>query len=226
MVCRRTCVSGTLIAGIVAVIAGTVLLLDHMGYLNAAAIFRYWPVIMVVAGIAGLVQHYGSTKVVGDAMLTIAGVLLLLMQLNRLNWSHAWPIFLICLGVLLVYDALRPKPDTPIGSRDASAQAVFSGIEKNITASDFRSGSIEAVFGSVELDFLQADLAEEQGYLEAKVVFGSLEVRVPDRWRVVIEANAVFGSCENKTRPPLPTAPPKTLIIRGEAVFGSIEVRN
>ena len=45
-------------------------------------------------------------------------------------------------------------------------------------------------------------------------------------WNVVLETTAVFGSAENKTRAPLPTDAPKTLTVRGEVVFGSIEITN
>jgi hypothetical protein len=59
------------------------------------------------------------------------------------------------------------------------------------------------------------------------VIFGSIEVRVPLNWNVSIETGAVFGSCENKTRGPLPGGgPTKTLIVRGGAVFGSVEIKN
>jgi hypothetical protein len=59
-------------------------------------------------------------------------------------------------------------------------------------------------------------------------VFGGIEIRVPRTWRVERESAAVFGSFEDKTVPPRPEPgfEPPTLVIRGNAVFGSIEVKN
>jgi hypothetical protein len=69
-------------------------------------------------------------------------------------------------------------------------------------------------------------MAGERGYLDVDVAFGSVEVRIPTSWNVAIETVVVFGSAENKTRPPVAPLPSKTLVIRGRVVFGSVEVKN
>jgi hypothetical protein len=102
---------------------------------------------------------------------------------------------------------------------------VFASVERTITDQNFQQGKAETVFGSIQLDFLSADIAEK-AILEVAAVFGSVEIRVPSSWNVAVEATTVFGSAENKTRPPLATASPKTLTIRGEIVFGSLEIKN
>ncbi|HYA17456.1 MAG TPA: hypothetical protein VEF06_08320, partial [Bryobacteraceae bacterium] len=95
-----------------------------------------------------------------------------------------------------------------------------------------------AVFGSVEADFTGAIIplvTPENGgvpvrraEIEATAVFGSVEIRVPSNWRVIKEGAGVFGTYEDRTLPfrPEPGVEPPTLIIRGAAVFGSVEIEN
>jgi predicted membrane protein len=219
--------NATLIVGVSAVAIGTLFLLGQFGLIDPGKYIRFWPVIMIVIGVSGLLQPVGKGKIVGSGMLTLVGTMLLLIKLNYLNWNQAWPILLIGLGVLMVFESLRPSTySASSADYDARAQSVFSSVEKNIVAQDFREGIAEAVFGSIEMDFTHAEMAADKAVLKVSAVFGSVEVRTPSHWAIVVEANAVFGSCENKARPPLPTSSPKTLIIRGDAVFGSVEVKN
>jgi predicted membrane protein len=223
---ERKLLNVTLIFGIGAVAIGTLLLLGQLEIIDPYKYLRFWPVIMIVIGVSGLFQPAVKGRIVGSGMLTLIGTILLLVKLDYLNWNRAWPVVIIGLGVLMVFEALRPSTYTPAREVDARAQSVFSGVEKTIVAQDFKEGTAEAAFGSIEMDFTHAEMAGDKAFLRVSAVFGSIEVRTPSHWAVVVEANAVFGACENKTRPPLATATPKTLIIRGEAVFGSIEVKN
>jgi predicted membrane protein len=85
-----------------------------------------------------------------------------------------------------------------------------------------------AVFGGYKVDLRHADLDGAQAVIEASAVFGGGEIRVPENWLVVLEAAGVFGGYEDKTRHIQTDAaqPVKTLVVRGAAVFGGIEVKN
>jgi predicted membrane protein len=231
------CKSGTdgrynpaLVTGVLAIVIGGLVLLDHMGFLHVGNIWRFWPLILIIFGVNGLLQRGGcrSGKIFGAGMMTIWGSLLLVANFGYIGWNQMWPIALIAIGLLLVWESFRPKPAAlPLSSGALHPDAVFSSIEKTITDQDFTQGSASAIFGSVELDFIQANMTGDSAVLELNAVFGSIEIRVPLNWNVVIEAGAVFGSCENRTRAPLPGgAPMKNLYIRGGCVFGSVEVKN
>jgi predicted membrane protein len=219
-----------LITGVLAIVIGGLVMLDHAGYVHVGSLWRLWPLILIIFGVNGLMQREGcrSGRVFGGGMMVIWGGVLLLAQFGIIGWAQMWPIVLIAIGLLLVWESLRPK--SSIATVTAGAlhpDAVFSSIEKTITEQNFTQGNASAVFGSVEIDFLQANMAGDSAVLELNAVFGSVEVRVPLNWNVIIEAGAVFGSCENRTRAPLPGgAPTKNLIIRGGCVFGSVEVKN
>jgi predicted membrane protein len=220
--------NSTLIIGVVALVAGSVLLLDHLGLLNAHAVFRFWPVVLVALGISGVMQKKSPAAAVGSGMLALYGFLLLLINFGYLAWNQLWPILLIGLGLLLMWQALRPAsaPGNDSSMPQFNQDSVFASVERKITSQVFESGKVSAVFGSVEMDFSHANMAADRATLDVSVVFGSLEMRVPDSWNVVVEATAVFGSSENRTRTPSPTENPKTLLVRGDIVFGSLEIKS
>ena len=218
-----------LILGIMAIVVGTLLLLDHTGFLHIANIWRFWPLILIVFGLNGVLQPEGcrAGRVFGSGMMLLWGALLLALNFGYLNWNQTWPIVLIGIGVLLIWESYRPKSNIAVLSSGAlHPESVFSSIEKTITDQGYQQGTASAIFGSVELDFVQANMAADSAVLEVNAIFGSIEVRVPITWNIVVEAGAVFGSCENRTRAPLPSDKPKTLYIRGGVVFGSVEIKN
>jgi len=116
--------------------------------------------------------------------------------------------------------------------------AFFAAAKRRVETQDFQGGELDAVFGSIELDLTGASMQplaapESEGLptrraiLEASAVFGSIEIMVPRNWRIIREGTGVFGSYDDKTIPrPEPGMEPPTLVVRGGAVFGSVEVRN
>jgi hypothetical protein len=85
-----------------------------------------------------------------------------------------------------------------------------------------------AVFGGYKVDFNRADIEGDKAVLEANAIFGGGEIRVPEHWHIVQQGVGIFGAYEDKTRhfQPDPSKPTKTLVIRGVAIFGGIEVKN
>lgn len=219
-----------LIMGVFAIGIGVLLLLDHAGLFRIGRLWQFWPVVLIVLGLNGLFQSESKCRhgsVVGSGMLAFWGAVLLAQNFGYLTWGQIWPLALIVFGLVMIWQTFRAKQTgIDLGIGTLHPQSVFSSIEKTITDQDFKQGGASAIFGSVELDFIQANMSGDTAVVEANAVFGSIEIRVPISWNVVIEAGAVFGACENRTRAPLPTASPKTLIVRGGVVFGSVEVKN
>jgi hypothetical protein len=81
--------------------------------------------------------------------------------------------------------------------------------------------------GSYELDLTRAGMKGDQVELFAKAVMGSVEIRIPDEWRVSVKGKPLLGSVEDGTRPDGDEDPVrKTLILHATAVMGSVEIRN
>jgi hypothetical protein len=250
---RRSCNRGTssVWGGLVILAVGVVLLLDRLGIVYARDIFQFWPMLLVAAGLTWLSK---ATSLVGRLIggLTVAGGLLLQadnLGYLRLRGDVFWPFVLIGIGVLLLARALqertRPAGEVPAGEapkwegklRDAvgnlsgdgaDATAIFSHVERRITAQDFESSKVEAVFGGVELDLRDAGMKGDEAYVEANAVFGGIEIRVPESWQVIPRGAGVFGGFTDETRAPEAnaSAPVKRLIVKGAAVFGGVMITN
>lgn len=224
--------------GLVLVLIGTVVLLDHMGILSVDRLWKFWPVLLIAIGVSKLIEP--CNRAVG-AGFTLVGALLLSNNLGytRLSWWDIWPIALICAGVMLIWTRFEmprmPKmPSMPnmssSGTNTINELALFGGVERRITIGNFTGGTASATFGGIELDFRSADIEGEQAVLYVEAVFGGIEVTVPDRWTVAYEGQSIFGAYNDETRPPLPEVPGaalrKRLVLRGRAVFGGITVKN
>jgi predicted membrane protein len=107
---------------------------------------------------------------------------------------------------------------------------VFGSLSRRVETQQFEGGKIESVFGSIEIDLSNAAIScpERQVRLDATAVFGGIEIRVPNTWKVIMKGTAVFGGCNDRTIPPRPEPglAPVTLVVKGEAVFGGLEIRN
>jgi predicted membrane protein len=234
-----------LAAGLILIGLGTLFLLGHMGIVDTGKLWKFWPLIIVVVG---LVKFFKERSQVGGAITIVVGVLLQLNQLGylQLSWGSLWPLILIAAGIAMIWSRFEmPKfPAPPLDAGVAgmgtvsgtssyetlNEYALFGGIERRMHTNSFRGGSIVSVFGGVEVDFLSADIEGQEAVIYVEAVFGGIELRVPERWKVVFQGQSIFGGYSDETRPPLAdalgTAPRKTLILRGKAVFGGINVKN
>jgi predicted membrane protein len=227
--------------GIILIALGIVFLLGHMGILDTREIWKFWPVILIVVG---LVKFFKERSQVGGALTVVIGALFLLNQLGflKLSWGTLWPVVLIAAGVAMIWSRFE-MPKFPQGGtagmgtvaggssyETLNEYAMFGGIERRMHTNSFRGGSIVSIFGGVVVDFRTADIEGEEAVIYVEAVFGGIELRVPERWKVVFQGQSIFGGYADETRPPLAdamgTSARKTLILRGKAVFGGINVKN
>jgi predicted membrane protein len=242
---RRSSRPPGMAAGLILIAVGTLFLLGHMGLVNTGRLWKFWPLIIVVVG---LVKFFKERSQVGGAITIVIGVLLQLNQLGylQLSWGSVWPLILIAAGIAMIWSRFEvPKFPTPpadagiagMGTVSGTSSyetlneyALFGGIERRMHTNSFRGGSIVSVFGGVEVDFLSADIEGQEAVIYVEAIFGGIELRVPERWKVVFQGQSIFGGYSDETRPPLAdtpgSTPRKTLILRGKAVFGGINVKN
>lgn len=227
------------------VAAGTIFLLKQLGVPFAARFLDFfWPAILLYFGLASLFFRAIAGRFWG-ALMTLGGVLLLLNQFGyHVNFAIFWPLALIFWGLWLLAMALGGNPDwkmrwaKDIGdsfsagwrsdstSPDLELVAVFSAVRRKVAAPNFRGGKAVAVFGEVILDLTNAEIEGPQAELEASGVFGAVVVRVPEKWEVFVRGAAVLGEYQDRLYQHPEGTPPKRLIIKGGAVFGSVVVKN
>jgi hypothetical protein len=104
--------------------------------------------------------------------------------------------------------------------------AVFSGVDRHISAQDFRGAQCTAVFGGCKIDLRDAQIPGREAVLETYAIFGGVEIRVPEDWEVVNHNLTLFGGVsEHRPRPQKGSAT-KTLILDGATIFGGTAVKN
>ena len=224
---------GLLFAGLVIIALGVVLLLNQFGLLPLRIVLHFWPTVLIVVGIIKLLAGDNrGDRVVGAVLIGVGAVWQTnALGLTHITWGQAWPLVIILVGVLFILYSMSDHGDHNrkfTSDPDAGSFYIFGGGERQVNAKDFRGSKMFAVFGGYELDLVHADMEGTEAYIEANAVFGGGEIRIPMNWKVVVQGMGIFGGYNDKTHyvQTDPSAPVKTLYVRGVAVFGGIEVKN
>jgi predicted membrane protein len=227
--------SGGLFWGAFLVFGGVALLLDHMGIISVDRLWRFWPLLLVCAGIPNVMRR--EHRLWGILLIT-GGVLFQLNELGigHFRWNDIWPILLIATGLMLMWGAIeaQKRPSFPPGGGDPrttlSEAAIFGGVERRVTSQDFQGGHINAVFGGVEIDLTDANMQADEATLDINAIFGGVEIRVPETWQVAFRGTPIFGGIADKTRvsrtADLSDPRRKVLILTGAVIFGGVEIKN
>ena len=106
--------------------------------------------------------------------------------------------------------------------------AVFSGVKRKVDSQDFKGGDVVAVFGGVNIDLRNAAIAGERAVIDLNLLFGGVDIRVPENWNVVMKGVAIFGAFEDKTTHPKadPNVKIPELVITGAAMFAGVNAKN
>jgi len=227
-------VEGGLIGGTVVAIVGIVFLLSNTGMLSVGHLFRFWPMILVIAGLAALASPQGRVK---GAILIVIGALLELDALGiaHFQWSSLWPLAMIGAGALIIWttlEARRAGSLTGDSRSNLNEFALFGGVERRITSQDFKGGAATAIFGGIEIDLRQAVIADDHAEITINAVFGGCELRIPENWEIIAHGQGIFGGYVDSTKGYVGTPeaaggiPRKPLYIRGVAIFGGVELKN
>jgi len=242
--------SWSFIFGALIVAAGVVLLLDQQGLINADRVFSYfWPVSFIAFGSVMLLdcRGRGGRGIWGITLLAI-GALLVLENLGfaRIRFATIWPLIIIGVGVLMIWQAAGPRirPDgtarspwpeifnrwSRTGSPDADFNgiAILGGFKRRITSKKFKGGSVLSVMGGFQIDLRQADMEGDSATIEAMSFMGGGEIKIPDDWQVSMEGISLFGAFVDETdqETPTVTGTQKRLIMKGASLFGGIVVKN
>jgi predicted membrane protein len=244
---------GSLTLGVVAIVAGFVLLLDRADFFPPTFHLDFWGVVFMAAGLLQFITACeGKNRIWGTALIALGGI----MQLNAMGYTHLhmrnlWPVFIIVAGISALWHGMNDDPSKrhrfgmmrkikdgempqdaqgkggPMDS-EINMEFFLGGGEPRVESKNFRGGRVSAILGGFVLDLTRADIEGEQAVLYVNTIMGGGEIKVPETWLVEMHGSAILGGYENKTRffQPDATKPVKRLIIRGNAMLGGIEVKN
>lgn len=213
---------------------GVLALLDNLRLFDIALLRTFWPLALVLWGLGRLAwPRHGGSGLFGLALIAM-GLALTAQHLGYLqfHWRDWWPVFVIAIGLSILMRGFFPRRDrqacfevSTLEHGDvANIHASFGAVNQRQDSRQFKGGRIEATFGGVELDLTQAAIDGPEARLDIAARFSGIELRVPRDWQVVVEMAATFGGVEDKTVPPM--SPVARLVLRGEVVFGGVEIKN
>jgi hypothetical protein len=97
---------------------------------------------------------------------------------------------------------MRRLTDGDSESDEFSLAAVVGGAERASTATALRRGRVVAACGGVDLDLRGAKLDPGGAELLVEAYLGGVQVRVPNEWRIAVEAHSTKGGIETNVAQP------------------------
>jgi hypothetical protein len=242
-----------LLFGLLVIAVGVLFTLDRMGYVNAGEFWEYWPVLLIAIGIGRVLEPRGTHERGFGVVLILLGVWFLLSNLDIIHYSFrdVWPIFLVLLGIMMVWRAIAApawggprgrlkeeckacEDSTAVGGPATSASVTSSTVEgfallgaakRKCVSQDFRGGSLTAILGGCELDLRSASISSGQAVVNTFAFLGGIDIKVPQEWAVVVQGTPVLGAFDDKTVRVGGDAS-KVLVVKGTAFLGGVEVKN
>lgn len=220
---------GKVVLGLGVLALGVLLTLDNLDIMNVEHLFSYWPVLLIMLGLAHLIQSGRDRRLGAGLLWLVIGVLLLLHTLSiwAFNVWSLWPLLLVLLGAQLLWRALtrgRGQID-PESASFFDATAVMGGVQRHIACDDFQGGDAMAMLGGCEIDLSDCGSAGEPAEIHAFAFWGGVELKVPEDWEVQVRGTAIMGAFEDKTHGAAAQTK-KVLIVRGFAIMGGVEIKN
>jgi len=214
---------GQVLVGVLVVVAGVVLLLSRTGAVDVdlgTVLSTLWPLVVVLVGVVSLLLVPRAWF--GPAVVTAVGVALLLARLGVLEvsvWDYLWPVavILVGLGIVLGASAGSQQQDR------ITALAFWWGAQRRSRSQTFRSASLTAIMGGVELDLREADV-QSTARIDVFAFWGGVDIRVPRTWEVRVTGLPLLGGWEDTTQRPGAGAP--VLDVRVVSIMAGVGVRH
>lgn len=225
--------STKLIVGIVIIGFGLLFLAGNLGLVSAREVMHhFWPVLLILIGTVMIRQRDSRRGKQWGWVWLLLGLWMLSDRLEWIDfslWKLFFPSLLLVVGGMLVWRTFSAQKDEPVAGSEPSefvrSFAVMSGNELRPVSRPFRGADLGAVMGGLKLDLSGAKMEGDAATVEVFAFWGGIEIYVPPEWTVTSRVTSFIGAFVDKRRPSSVT-PTKTLIVRGFACMGGIEVKN
>ena len=242
--------AGRIVFGLFIAWVGTIFILEQMGIVELGNIWRFWPVFLIVIGLAKLFQP-GRGGIGGAVFFLAIGTAFLLASLDviDLDWRYLWPGLLVFAGLSMVLRGIRWGAQGPQflaavdGASNVTAFAILGGAERRVTSQDFRGGDATAILGGCDIDLTQASITPgTEAVIDCFAMWGGVDIKVPPDWTVEMTGVPLLGGFADTRKASNPTiiaglgalgarptpveAGEKRLRVKGLAIMGGVEVKN
>ena len=215
--------------GFAVIVLGVLFTLDNLRVLHAEDYLNYWPVVLIVIG---AVKVWQSRSGIGNP---VAGFLFMVfgswILLNNLGYIHRdawdfWPVILVFVGSMIMWQGFRGRQLRKAADTNATLNtvAVLSGVQRQSNSEAFRGGELTAFMGGIEMDLRKAAISGD-AVIDVFVMWGGIEIRVPENWTVINKVTPFMGGVEEKSHQAA-TLSEHRLTIRGLVIMGGVEIKN
>jgi predicted membrane protein len=226
---ERTRSGASVVVGLAVMALGALFFLGELGVLEGRSALRFWPLVFVLIGLQKLLQPDARRSNAAGWIWIGVGVWILLGNLHivHVSFGQLWAVVLIVAGWRLLWGGFHPQRGV-VSSTDSDSTvngvAIMGGFGRSITSTDFKGGSVTTIMGGCKIDLTQARIASGEAVLDVFVIWGGIDLRVPDDWTVVSRALPIMGGIDDKTQPP--AASTQRLVLTGMILMGGVDIKS
>lgn len=234
--------TGKYLIALLFILSGVLLLARNMGWIDREMFNTIvsWQMLLIVWGVYKIsIRRY----FVGTILITVGGIFLL----SRLGlWAFlpvgalTWPVALIAVGFTFLFrhrgeDDWKFRMPGSVSSTTNQYNSAdgffhsenrFSGVRQVVLDEVFKGGTIQNSFGGTTIDLRRTTLAEGETFLDIDCTFGGIEIYAPSDWKIDLRCKAFFGGCEDKRFQSTVIDHSRVLVIRGDVLFGGVEIKS
>jgi predicted membrane protein len=188
----------------------------------------WWTLFIIIPCLISIVENgFNAGNVVG---LTI-GVLFLLSSQGIINSrivaNLIFPAMLILIGIKIIFrDSFNKTIRKSINmnvNREGRLEytSIFANQKEIYPNEQFKGASILAILGGMELN-LENAIINEDIIVNSTIIFGGVDIIVPNNVNVKISSIPIFGEASNKARPCMNVNVP-TIYINATCIFGGLD---
>ena len=216
---------------------GLLIVLLGLGFLlQAADVWQFtnifsqgWPLILIFIGLLQLKDRHTTNYTFGFFLIFL-GILFFANQWTDINlYKFVWPLIIIFVGLSLLFARSgQAKRDKAVSTEHTiESFNIFGSSDVEPHTNTFEGGTATTIFGESIIDLRKVSIQDRTVLLDVTVIFGSIQIIVPDNVRVKINGSPILGSIENKVRKSIQKDPElPQLEIHCTTIFGSTELRD
>jgi predicted membrane protein len=227
-----------LVTGSIFIALGILLLLRNFDLFYLPSYLFSWQTLLIGIGVLLLLSR---DKKGGGITLISIGVLFLVPDVFDISLRNIfrffWPLLLVGIGLLIIFrksvstesllDSTSDSGSSSLSSDTIDETIILGGSEKKVLSEFFRGGKITTLFGGFALDLTETQLSKGKHILDVLVLFGGIELIVPDTMNVHIQLTPILGGLQDNRSidPRIVMNDEEQLVIKGFVLFGGGDIK-
>jgi predicted membrane protein len=215
----RVRVTTNLAFGICLILLGTTLILDRLQIVPAMQLLRFWPVALVLVGVALVAQSFQRPDTTAGARREELGFGQVMFWV--LIWTFAWTGF-----SSNGFSGLSTTTRTETAN-SADMVAILGRDQRVIDAAEFRRAQMTSILGRTDLDLRTAAVQPGQEVsIDVFMLMGGATIRVPEGWSIDMHTTRIAGGVKDRRTGVRDTAGAPRLVVRGFIMMGGMTIRS